>query len=72
MTLIKIKLRTRSICDPELNLHVIVVGVVVYFKAASLTRDRPMGGVAFRGVFLRDPIPYSREFRRKPQKTPNG
>ena len=24
------------------------------------------------GVFLRDPIPYLREFRRKPQKTPNG
>ena len=24
------------------------------------------------GVFLRDPSPYLSEFRRKPQKTPNG
>ena len=24
------------------------------------------------GVFLRDPSPYLREFRRKPRKTPNG
>ena len=27
---------------------------------------------ALRGVFLRDPSPYLREFRRKPRKTPNG
>ena len=30
------------------------------------------GGMPSVGVFLRDPGPYLREFRRKPRKTPNG
>ena len=30
-----------------------------------------MGGVPSVGVFLRDPSPYLREFRRKLRKTPN-
>ena len=29
-----------------------------------------VGGVSSLGVFLRDPSPYLREFRRKPRKTP--
>ena len=30
------------------------------------------GGVSAVGVLLKDPSPHSREFRRKPKKTPNG
>ena len=33
---------------------------------------RHISGVPSMGVFQRDPIPYFREFRRKPWKTPNG
>ena len=32
----------------------------------------PIGGMPSVGVFLRDPSPYLRGFRRKPRKTPNG
>ena len=31
-----------------------------------------MGRVSSAGVFIRDPNPYLREFRRKLPKTPNG
>ena len=38
-----------------------------------LVSPGPVGGVpSMAGVFLRDPSPYLREFRRKPRKTPNG
>ena len=33
---------------------------------------RPIGGLPSVGVFLRDPSPYLRKFRRKPWKTFNG
>ena len=33
---------------------------------------RLIGGMPSVGVFLRDPSPYLREFRRKTRKTPNG
>ena len=47
--------------------------VVVGFKARlSHQGPRPIGGVPSLGVFLKDPSPYLREFRRKPRKTPNG
>ena len=45
------------------------------FKAnCPLVGPGPFGGVPSvgGGVFLRDPSPYLREFRRKPRKTPNG
>ena len=32
----------------------------------------PVGKVPSVGIFLRDPSPYLREFRKKPLKTPNG
>ena len=45
---------------------------IVEFKADFLTGDLGLGGwVASVGVFLKDPNPYFREVRRKPQKTPN-
>ena len=37
-----------------------------------LVGPRPVKGVPFVGVFLRDPSPYLSEFRRKPRKTRNG
>ena len=40
--------------------------MVVGFKADCLTRDLGLGGMPSVGVFLRDPSPYLREFRRKP------
>ena len=46
--------------------------LVVGFKADCLTRDIGLGGMPSVGVFLRDPSPYLREFRRKSRKTPNG
>ena len=49
------------------------LGGVIGFKTNCLhMRPGPTGGVPFVGVFLRDPSPYLREFRRKPQKTQNG
>ena len=45
----------------------------VGLKADCLNiRPRPVGGLPSVGVFLRDPSPYLREFRRKPRKSPNG
>ena len=32
----------------------------------------PMGGMPSVEVFLKDPSPYLREFRRKPRQTQNG
>ena len=37
----------------------------------SHERPRPRGGVSCVGIFLRDPSPHVRAFRRKPRKTPN-
>ena len=37
-----------------------------------LVGPRPIGGLLSVGVFLRDPNPYLREFRRKPRKTPDS
>ena len=37
-----------------------------------LVGPEPIEEVSFVGVFLRDPSPYLREFRRKPRKTLNG
>ena len=49
------------------------VYVIVGDKADCLKKGpRPIGGMPSVGVFLRDPSPYLREFRRKPQKTLNG
>ena len=44
--------------------------VVVGFESACGTWDYKWN--ALRGVFLRDPNPYLRAFRKKPRKTPNG
>ena len=47
--------------------------LVVGFKAnCSLVGPGPIGGMPSVGVFLRDPRPHLREFRRKPRKIPNG
>ena len=46
--------------------------LVVSFKADCLTRDLSLLGLGLCEVFLRDPSPYLREFRRKPPKTSNG
>ena len=54
-----------------LNIGSLVVGV----KADCLTRDLSLQVECPPwGVFLKDPSPYLREFRRKPlsEKTPNG
>ena len=49
------------------------VGVGVGDKADCLKKGtRPIGGMLSVWVFLWDPSPYLREFRRKPRKTPNG
>ena len=50
------------------------LGWVADFEANyPLVGPRHIGGVPSMGVFLRDPSPYLREFRRKkPRKTPNG
>ena len=42
-----------------------------YESNCPLVGPRPVGGEPSAGVFLRDPSPYLREFRRKPRKTPN-
>ena len=47
------------------------VGCRVYGRL-SQEGPRPMGGMPSLRVFLRDPSPYLREFRRKSRKTPNG
>ena len=48
---------------------VVVVVIVVDFMADCLTREpRSMGGVPSMVVFLRDPNPSLREFRRKSRK----
>ena len=42
-------------------------------KADCLKKGpRPIGGMPSVRVFLRDPSPYLREFRRKSRKIPNG
>ena len=38
----------------------------------SYKEPRPMGGVPFPGIFLREPSPNLYEFCRKPWKTPKG
>ena len=51
----------------------ILIGLVVgFYGRLSHEGPRPMDGMSSVGVFLRDPSPYLREFRRKPRKTPNG
>ena len=39
---------------------------------ADCLKKGPRPGMPSVGVFLRDPSPYLRKFRRKPRKTPNG
>ena len=48
-----------------------LVGCRVYGRM-SHEGPKPMGWMPSVEVFLRDPSPYLREFRRKPRKTPNG
>ena len=66
-----------SVSNTKTGEHDIIFVVVVYggvgVKADCLNiGPRPIGGLPSVGVFLRDPSPYLREFRRKPRKTPNG
>ena len=68
------KLKKASMCYSfsKRKLYKIKV-VVVEFEADCLAGgSRSMGGMCSVGVFVRDPSPYLRKFRRKPQKTPNG
>ena len=47
--------------------------LVVGFKAKYPPEGPgPIGGMPSVEVFLTDPIPHLREFRRKAQKNPNG
>ena len=49
------------------------VGLRCRFKTSCPLAGRESLGIVYCvGVFLRDPSPHLREFRRKPQKTPNG
>ena len=57
----------------RLNTQFLDIRGDVGVKADCLKKGpRPIGGLPSMGVFLRDPSPYLRKFRRKPRKTPNG
>ena len=43
-----------------------------YESNCPLVGPGTVDGLPSVGVFLKDPSPYLREFRRKPRKTPNG
>ena len=54
-----------------IKLHRWLVGC--RFKSnCPLAEPATIDGMPSMGVFLRDPNPYLRKFRRKPRKTPNG
>ena len=57
--------------DHSLRLKVVVV-VVGFESNCPLVGPKTIGGMPSVGVFLRDPSPYLRVFRKKPRKTPNG
>ena len=53
----------------SINILVLVLG----FKSnCPLVQPRIIGSTPSVGVFLRDPKPYLREFRKKTRETPNG
>ena len=57
------------------NFYAWIVSSLVGCKLKAnclLVGPRPIGGMPSMGVFLRDHNLYLCEFRRKPQKTPNG